>query len=192
MELLFATNNKHKLNEIQHLLGYKIQLLCLDDIQCKDEIPEDYTTLNENASQKAWYIYNKFGVNCFADDTGLEIEYLNNEPGVFSARYAGPDKNSEDNIIKVLKLLKGINHRKARFRTVISLIIEGKETQFEGIVNGTILTEKHGDDGFGYDPIFLPEGYNQSFAEMSLSEKNKISHRAMASQKLVRFLLNEI
>ncbi|OFX27250.1 MAG: non-canonical purine NTP pyrophosphatase [Bacteroidetes bacterium GWA2_31_9b] len=192
MELLFATNNKHKLNEIQHLLGYKIQLLCLDDIQCKDEIPEDYTTLNENASQKAWYIYNKYGVNCFADDTGLEIEYLNNEPGVFSARYAGPDKNSEDNIIKVLKLLKGINHRKARFRTVISLIIEGKETQFEGIVNGTILTEKHGDDGFGYDPIFLPEGYNQSFAEMSLSEKNKISHRAMASQKLVRFLLNEI
>jgi len=192
MELLFATNNKHKLKEIQHLLGHKIKLLCLDDIQCNDEIPEDYTTLNENASQKAWYIYNKYGVNCFADDTGLEIEYLNNEPGVFSARYAGPDKNSEDNIIKVLKLLKGIKQRKARFRTVISLIIDGKETQFEGIVIGTILTEKHGDDGFGYDPIFLPEGYNQSFAEMSLSEKNKISHRAMASQKLVRFLLNEI
>jgi len=192
MELLFATNNKHKLKEIQHLLGHKIKLLCLDDIQCNDEIPEDYTTLDENASQKAWYIYNKYGVNCFADDTGLEIEYLNNEPGVFSARYAGPEKNSEDNIIKVLKLLKGIKLRKARFRTVISLIIEGKETQFEGIVNGNILTEKHGDDGFGYDPIFLPEGYNQSFAEMSLSEKNKISHRAMASQKLVRFLLNEI
>jgi len=192
MELLFATNNKHKLKEIQHLLGHKIKLLCLDDIHCNDEIPEDYHTLEENASQKAWYIYNKYGVNCFADDTGLEIEYLNNEPGVFSARYAGPGKNSEDNIVKVLELLKGIKQRKARFRTVISLLIDGKETQFEGIVNGTILTEKHGDDGFGYDPIFLPEGFNQSFAEMSLSEKNKISHRAMASQKLVRYLLNEI
>lgn len=192
MELVFATNNKHKLKEIQHLLGNEIKLLCLDDINCTDDIPEDYNTLEENASQKAWYIYNKYKINCFADDTGLEIEHLNNEPGVFSARYAGSDKNPEANIIKVLQLLKGVKNRNARFRTVISLITDGKETQFEGIINGTILNKKQGTDGFGYDPIFLPDGFRQSFAEMPLSEKNNISHRAIAAQKLVSYLLKKL
>ena len=190
MELVFATNNKHKLEEIQDLLGDKIKLVSLKDIGCKDEIPEDYDTLEENASQKANYIFNKYNVNCFADDTGLEIEYLNDEPGVLSARYAGDHKSSEDNIRKVLNALNGVENRKARFRTVISLIIDGKEYFFEGIVNGEILTEKFGADGFGYDPIFKPEGNDKSFAQMLLSEKNKISHRGRATQKLVDYLLN--
>ena len=190
MELVFATNNKHKLEEIQHLLGDKIKLVSLKDIGCNDEIPEDYDTLEENASQKANYIFNKYNVNCFADDTGLEIEYLNGEPGVLSARYAGDHKNSEDNIRKVLNALKGVENRKARFRTVISLIIDGNEYFFEGIVDGQILTEKFGADGFGYDPIFKPEGIDKSFAQMPLSDKNKISHRGKATQKFIDYLLN--
>jgi XTP/dITP diphosphohydrolase len=188
MELVFATNNHHKLEEIQALLGNNIHLLSLKDIHCNEEIPEDHFTLEENASQKAWYIFNKYKKNCFADDTGLEVDYLNGNPGVFSARYAGEEKNAQANIEKLLVELAGIKNRKARFRTVISLIVDGKEMQFEGIVNGTILTEKHGSSGFGYDPVFLPEGYSQSFAEMNLSEKNEISHRARAFNKLVNFL----
>lgn len=190
MKLVFATNNKHKLEEVQHLLGNKIHLLSLKDIGCYEDIPEDYDTLEENALQKAQYIYDKFNVNCFADDTGLEIDALNGEPGVLSARYAGEEKNSDNNTKKVLTKLLNTKNRKARFRTVISLIINGEIFSFEGIVNGEILTEKHGNEGFGYDPVFKPTGYNISFAEMSLNEKNKISHRAIATKKLVDFLLN--
>ena len=188
MKLVFATNNRHKLEEIQHLLGSKIKLLSLNDIHCDEEIPEDYFTLEENASQKARYIFDKYKVNCFADDTGLEIDILNGKPGVLSARYAGENKDSQANIDKVLAELYGINNRKARFRTVISLIINGCETQFEGTVDGIILTERHGVSGFGYDPIFLPNGFTQSFAEMNLYDKNKISHRARAINKLVDFI----
>ncbi len=188
MKLVFATNNLNKLKELQNILGEDIELLSLADINCTDEIPEDYETLEENANQKAKHIFDKYNVSCFADDTGLEIEALNNEPGVYSARYAGVDKDSKGNMKKVLLNLKGIENRKARFRTVISLLIEGKETQFEGIVKGNILENERGIDGFGYDPIFEPEGYNISFAEMGMSEKNKISHRGLAVQKLVAYL----
>ena len=188
MKLVFATNNKHKLEELQAILGDQFTLLSLTDIECFDEIPEEQPTLEGNASQKAYYIYDKFGMNCFADDTGLEIKALNGEPGVYSARYAGEDKNSEANMKKVLEKLTKINEREARFRTVISLVIDGEEKQFEGIVNGEILTEKRGDSGFGYDPIFKPEGFDQAFAEMGLEDKNKISHRGRAVQKLVDYL----
>ena len=188
MKLVFATNNKHKLEELQAILGDQFTLLSLKDIECFDEIPEEQPTLEGNARQKAYYIYDKFGMNCFADDTGLEIKALNGEPGVYSARYAGEDKNSEANMKKVLEKLTKINEREARFRTVISLVIDGEEKQFEGIVNGEILTEKRGDSGFGYDPIFKPEGLDQSFAEMGLEDKNKISHRGRAVQKLVDYL----
>jgi len=190
MKLVFATNNNHKLIEVQKLLGESIDLLSLIDINCTDEIPEDHFTLEENAQQKAQYISEKFGLDCFADDTGLEIEALNGEPGVLSARYAGDTKDSEANMKKVLQELEGKTKRKARFRTVISLILDKKEYIFEGVVEGEILTKKTGHDGFGYDPIFKPHGYSDSFAEMSIGEKNKISHRAMATKKLVNFLLN--
>ncbi len=189
MKLVFATNNQHKLSEIQNMLGNEFQVLSLADINCQDEIPEDHETLEENASQKAHYIYEKFGLNCFADDTGLEVAALNNEPGVYSARYAGSSRSSEDNMKKVLQNLEGIDQRSARFRTVISLIVDGEETQFEGIVKGDILIQEKGNDGFGYDPIFQPTSYDVSFAEMSLSEKNKISHRGNAVRKLVEHLL---
>ena len=188
MELVFATNNKHKLEEIQAIVGDHFRLLSLHDISCNEEIPEEQDTLEGNASQKAFFIYNKYGYNCFADDTGLEIEALNGEPGVFSARYAGEAKNPEANIDKVLGKLAKIKNRKARFRTVISLVINGTETQFEGIVDGEILNERQGNSGFGYDPVFLPEGFSQSFAEMSLLEKNRISHRGRAVAKLAAFL----
>jgi XTP/dITP diphosphohydrolase len=190
MDLVFATNNKHKLEEIQQLIGVKINLKSLSDINCSDEIPEDFFTLEENASQKANYIFNKYNMDCFADDTGLEIEALKGDPGVLSARYAGESKDSEANMKKVLEELKGEKNRNARFRTVISLIIDKKEYFFEGIVNGEILEGKTGKDGFGYDPIFMPTGYSESFAEMSIDEKNLISHRAIATKKLVGFLLN--
>lgn len=188
MKLIFATNNPDKLKELQALLGKNIELLSLMDIGCEEEVPENHTTLEENASEKAFYIYKKYKLNCFADDTGLEIEALNNEPGVYSARYAGQEKNFNANIQKVIEKLQGIKNRKARFRTVISLIIEGKEIQFVGIVNGTILKEKKGTEGFGYDSIFQPDGYDKSFGQMSLKEKNKISHRAIAVRKLVDYL----
>ena len=189
MKLVFATNNKHKIHEIKHLLGDAIQLLSLDDIGCKDDVPENQDTLEGNASEKAFYIYNKYCVNCFADDTGLEIEALNGEPGVYSARYAGEERDPEKNMELVLNKLSIIKNRKARFRTVISLVIDGKETQFEGFVNGHILMDKRGNTGFGYDPIFQPDESDLSFAEMSLEEKNRISHRGRAVQKLVEYLI---
>ena len=188
MKLVFATNNKHKLQEIQHLLNDSIELLCLDDINCNDDIPEDQDTLEGNASQKAFYIYNKYGVSCFADDTGLEVEALNGAPGVYSARYAGAERSSENNMSLVLEQMHEIKNRKARFRTVISLVIDGRELQFEGIVDGHILYERRGTTGFGYDPIFQPIESDRSFAEMSMDEKNKISHRGRAVQKLVEHL----
>lgn len=188
MKLVFATNNQHKVDEVQKMLPEAIQLLTLSQVNINEEIPEDYPTLEGNALQKARYIYEKYGHSCFADDTGLEIAALNNEPGVYSARYAGEQKNSEDNIDKVLANLGTTANRKACFRTVIALIIEGKEYLFEGRVDGDILTERHGDKGFGYDPIFRPEGFAESFAQMPLDAKNAISHRGRAVAKLVDFL----
>lgn len=188
MKLVFSTNNKHKLQELQEILGSNFTLLSLNDIGCEEEIPEEQPTLEGNASQKAFYIYNNYGYDCFSDDTGLEIEALNGEPGVFSARYAGEEKSAEANMEKVLVKLSKINNRKARFRTVISLVINGEEKQFEGVVEGEILKEKRGASGFGYDPIFRPLGFENSFAEMELSDKNKISHRGRAVEKLVQFL----
>ncbi|MEI6696521.1 MAG: non-canonical purine NTP diphosphatase [Bacteroidota bacterium] len=188
MELVFATNNLHKIKEISPLIQNNFHLLSLSDLNFFDEIPETQDSLEGNASQKAETIFNKFGKNCFADDTGLEIEALDGEPGVYSARYAGEGCSFQDNIDKVLQKMQGISNRKARFRTVISLILDGKEYFFEGCVNGKILTEKHGNDGFGYDPIFMPDGFSISFAEMTLEQKNQISHRSLAVGKLVAFL----
>ncbi|MGQ0828877.1 MAG: non-canonical purine NTP diphosphatase [Bacteroidota bacterium] len=189
MKLVFATANKNKVIEIQQLLPHEIQLLGLKDINCTEEIPEIQPTIEENASQKAFYVYEKYHLNCFADDTGLEIEALNDRPGVLSARYAGKNKNAEDNMNKILAEMHGVSNRKARFKTVISLVMGGKENRFEGVVNGMILAEKRGDKGFGYDPIFVPDtAQGRSFAEMELSEKNKISHRAIAVTKLIKYL----
>ena len=190
MKLVFATGNKNKAKEIQLLIPDSIQILSLNDIHCEEEIPETQATIEGNASQKAFYVYEKYQYNCFADDTGLEIEALDGQPGVLSARYAGEAKNANDNMDKVLLEMKELDNRKARFKTVISLVINGKELQFEGVVSGTILTEKRGNSGFGYDPIFLPEGSNKSFAEMELQEKNRNSHRAIAINKLVAYLAN--
>lgn len=184
-ELVFATNNPHKLKEIREIIGDHFRVLSLADIGCSEEITEDASTIEGNASLKSWYIWNKYKKDCFADDTGLEIDALDGKPGVKSARYAGEDCNPENNIIKVLQELTGMADRKARFKTVISLIINGHETQFEGTVEGVILHEKRGKDGFGYDPVFLPDGYAQSFAEMTSEEKNRISHRARATRKLI-------
>jgi len=189
MKLVFATNNHHKLQEISHLLNSSIELLSLNDINCNDEIPENQETLEGNAAEKSFYIYNKYGFNCFADDTGLEIDALNGEPGVYSARYAGDERSAENNMNLVLEKLAKIKNRKARFRTVISLVIDGREIQFEGIVDGLILEEKRGKTGFGYDPIFQPEDSYLSFAEMPMEEKSKISHRGRAVQKLVEYLI---
>jgi XTP/dITP diphosphohydrolase len=188
MKLVFATNNNHKLTEVKELLGNQFQILSLKDIGCNEDIPETSATLDGNASQKAHYVYEKYGVNCFADDTGLEVEALNMKPGVYSARYAGPQKDDRDNLNKLLSSLDKINLRKARFRTVVSLIIDGKEDLFEGIVNGEILLAPQGEKGFGYDPVFSPDGFDQSFAEMNLSEKNSISHRGRAIAKLNQHL----
>ena len=187
-ELVFVTNNRHKLKEISSIIGDKITILGLSDIGCNDEIEENADTIEGNASLKSRYIWEKTGRNCFADDTGLLIDALEGRPGVKSARYAGDDCIPENNIRKVLKELEGIGDRKARFKTVISLIIDGREIQFDGIVEGTIIQEKRGTDGFGYDPVFLPDGYDQTFAEMEADEKNRISHRARASQKLIDYL----
>lgn len=188
IQLVFATHNLHKLEEISNLTGSSIILQSLDDIGCNEDIPETAETLEGNASKKSLYIFNMYRKNCFADDTGLEVEALGGKPGVFSARYAGPENDPEKNIIKLLSELNNQKHRSAQFRTVISLIIEGKEYLFEGVVKGKILNEKHGVKGFGYDPVFQPEGYDKSFAEMSLDEKNRISHRALAMEKLISFL----
>jgi XTP/dITP diphosphohydrolase len=188
MKLVFATNNQHKLQEIKQLLGNSFELLNLNDIRCDEEIPENQDTIEGNAAEKSFYIFNKYGYDCFADDTGLEIDALNGEPGVYSARYAGEEKSSEKNIELVLQKLAKIKNRKARFKTVISLVIDGHEIQFEGIVSGQILEVKRGKTGFGYDPIFKPDESPLSFAEMTMEEKGKISHRGRAVQKLVEYL----
>ena len=190
--LVFVTNNPHKLEEVKDIIEdenlYSFKLISLGEIGCAEEIEETSSTLEGNASQKANYIYNKYGVDCFADDTGLEVEALNGEPGVYSARYAGEEKDADKNMNKVLgRLSKSIN-KKARFRTVISLIINGEEKIFEGIVNGVIINEKRGKQGFGYDPVFLPEGYTQTLAEMPLELKNKISHRFHAVRRMIAYL----
>lgn len=188
MKLIFATQNQNKVNELKLLMPKHIELLSLKEINCEDDIPETADNLEGNASQKSAYVVNKFNVNCFADDTGLEIEALNNEPGVFSARYAGEQKDSNDNMNLVLKNLENKTNRNARFRTAISLVIDGQEHIFEGEAKGEIIEQKCGVDGFGYDPIFKPEGYDITFAEMSMSDKNKISHRGKAVRKLVDYL----
>lgn len=187
-KLIFSTNNEHKLEEVKAILEPYYQILSLKDIGDETDIPETGDTLEENAIIKADYLWNKYHVNCFADDTGLEVEALDNAPGVYSARYAGEHKSSTDNVIKLLKELENKDSRKARFRTVIALIIDGKRYLFEGKVEGTIATAPHGDSGFGYDPVFIPEGYEKTFAEMSLADKNAMSHRARAVQELTLFL----
>lgn len=189
-KLVFATNNAHKLEEIRAILGDKVEILSLNDINCHADIPETADTLQGNAALKAQYIYENYSLDCFADDTGLEVEALNGAPGIYSARYAdGEGHDSEANMKKLLSEMQDKENRKARFRTVICLIEDGKEHFFEGIVNGSIIRERKGGAGFGYDPIFMPDGYSETFAEMGNDEKNKISHRARAVQKLCEYLL---
>ena len=190
-KFVFATNNAHKLEEVTAILGKDIELLSMKDIDCNVDIPETADTLEGNALLKARYIFEHYHSDCFADDTGLEVEALNGAPGVYSARYAGDAHDSEANMQKLLKEMEGVENRKARFRTVFALIINGKEHLFEGIVKGEIIKNRKGTSGFGYDPVFVPEGHTQTFAEMGNELKNKISHRAMATQKLCRFLLME-
>lgn len=187
LKLVFATNNKNKLKEVQAMLT-NFEIVSLADINCFDDIPETADTLEGNAILKANYITKKFGYNCFADDTGLEVEALNNAPGVYSARYAGEENNAEANMKKLLQELGDNNNRKAQFRTAVALNINQKQFIFEGICKGSILTTKQGDSGFGYDPIFMPNGFDTSFAEMDMKEKGAISHRGKAIQKLVTFL----
>jgi XTP/dITP diphosphohydrolase len=188
MKLVFATNNKHKLQEVRDIVGDRVEVLSLADINCYDDIPETADTLQGNALIKARHIYAKYGLDCFADDTGLEVEALGGAPGVYSARYAGDECNSEANMQKLLQNLTGETNRNAQFRTVIALIIRGEEKLFNGIVKGTIATEKKGDSGFGYDPIFIPEGHSESFAQMSSEMKNSMSHRFRATQQLGDYL----
>lgn len=188
MKLVFATNNQHKLKEIRSALPGSFEIISLQELGFSEDIPEPFETLEENASAKSWYIYNRFGFNCFADDTGLEINALNKAPGVYSARYAGPGCSFKDNVSKVMKEMQHVHERSASFRTIISLILEGKEYRFEGRVDGRILMEEQGNEGFGYDPVFAADGYTKSFAELTLEEKNKISHRGKAVEKLVSFL----
>lgn len=187
-KFVFATNNAHKLEEVTAILKNKIELLSLNDINCHVDIPETADTLEGNALLKAQYIYENYHLDCFADDTGLEVEALNGAPGVYSARYAGDAHNAEANMKKLLHDLEGVENRKAQFRTVFALIIDGKKHLFEGIIKGEITKSRHGASGFGYDPIFIPEGYTQTFAEMGNELKNKISHRALGVNKLCKFL----
>lgn len=192
MHLLFASQNKHKLEEIKPLLPAMVQLLSLADVNYFDEIPETAPTLQGNALQKAEFIFAKFKTPCFADDTGLEIEALGGRPGVYSARYAGENKSADDNIEKVLSELKGVENRSAVFKTVIALVgVRDKPLFFEGIVKGSITKDKRGTNGFGYDPVFMPEGYSITFAQMSLEEKNKLSHRSRAVKKFAEWLGNK-
>lgn len=188
MKLVFATNNLNKLKEVESLTPNHIKLLSLKDIGCIEDIPETQATIKGNAKQKAEYLKEHYGYDCFADDTGLEVESLNGEPGVFSARYAGPQRNAEDNTNKLLAELKDKPNRKAQFKTVIALHLKGKLHTFTGICKGEITEEKFGEGGFGYDPIFKPDGYDKTFAEMSLEEKNKIGHRGNAVAQLIEFL----
>lgn len=187
--LVFATNNKHKLQEVSEILGEQIKILTLKDIQCEEEIPETSDTIQGNAHQKANYIYTKYQVDCFADDTGLEVEALDGAPGVYSARYAGTAHDSQANRQKLLNEMRDKENRNAQFRTAILLILDGKKHLFEGTVKGTITHTEKGADGFGYDSIFIPEGYDKTFAELGEEIKNKISHRAKAVKKLAKFLL---
>lgn len=187
---VFATNNPHKLEEVRHAAGHKIQIKSLAEAGCTDELPETGDTLEANARQKAEYIFHKLGIPCFADDSGLEVEALNGEPGVHSAHYAGPQRSSTENIELLLSRMQNISNRKARFRCVIALAEPAGVQLFEGILHGEIANEPRGNEGFGYDPIFIPEGYTRTLAEMSLEEKNQISHRATAVRKLVGHLLS--
>ena len=190
LQLVFATNNRHKLEEVSAKINGEIQLLTLEDIGCNEDIEETGLTFEENASIKSRYVYDNYQLNCFGDDSGLIIDALNGEPGIYSARYAGEHGNHAANIKKVLKNLEGIENRKARFKSVISLIWNEDEHFFEGIVEGTISKQPTGTEGFGYDPIFRPEGYDITFSEMSLEKKNQFSHRALAVEKLIKFLNN--
>ena len=187
-KFVFATNNTHKLEEVTAILGNKVELLSMKDIHCHADIPETADTLEGNALLKARYIFENYQLDCFADDTGLEVEALNGAPGVYSARYAGDAHNSEANMKKLLQDMEDMENRKAQFRTVFALIVNGKEHLFEGIVKGEITKHRHGTSGFGYDPVFIPEGYTQTYAEMGNELKNKISHRALATNKLCNFL----
>lgn len=187
IKLVFATNNKHKLEEVRAILADYIEVVSLKDIGCFDDIPETAQTLEGNAMIKARYVKEHYGFDCFADDTGLEVEELGGKPGVYSARYAGLNHDSNANMQKLLSEMEGIANRRARFRTVIALIIKGKEYEFEGVVNGVIAETPSGGSGFGYDPVFVPDGYQQSFAEMEAEEKNRISHRANALKNLKKF-----
>lgn len=188
-KLVFATNNAHKLDEVRAILGDKVEVLSLNDIHCHADIPETAETLEGNAALKAEYIYRNYGLDCFADDTGLEVEALEGAPGVYSARYAGGEgHDSEANMRKLLAEMEGKENRKAQFRTAICLIEGGEKHLFEGIVKGEIIAEKRGGSGFGYDPVFVPEGYTETFAEMGSEEKNRISHRARATQALCAYL----
>lgn len=189
IKLIFATNNKHKLSEVQSIFGENYLILGLQDINCDYDIPETETTLEGNALLKARYVWDNYKVACFADDTGLEVKALNNAPGVYSARYAGEQKSSEDNVIKLLHELERVETRKARFRTSVAYIKDGKEYLFDGIIEGSIIRERRGSSGFGYDPVFMPNGYTQTFAELGDDVKNKISHRALAINKLHDFLI---
>jgi XTP/dITP diphosphohydrolase len=205
MRIVFATNNQHKLSEIRQILGSRVEVLSLKDIGCYADIPETGSTLEENALQKAQYVYDNYHIDCFADDTGLEVDALGGAPGVYSARYAaigpigpispispiGPTHDSEANMARLLHELGENNNRSARFRTVIALIQQGEVHEFEGIVNGQIIRERRGGEGFGYDPIFQPDGYDQTFAELGIEIKNQISHRARATAKLAEYLLKE-
>ena len=188
MTLIFATHNQHKADEIRAVLDPAVRIITLAEAGFSEEIPEPFDTLEENASVKSRTIYTRTGQDCFSEDTGLETEALHGEPGVKSARYAGENRSFEANIDKLLARLEGQENRKARFRTVISLLIDGKETRFEGVCEGRILTERRGNQGFGYDPVFVPDGETRSFGEMSLEEKNRYSHRKKATEKLVTFL----
>jgi len=188
MQLVFATNNLNKLKEVQSLIPEHIKLLSLKDIGCFEDIPETQSTIEGNAIQKAEYIKENYGYDCFADDTGLEVESLNNEPGVFSARYAGPQRDANDNMDKLLDKLEGKQNRDAQFKTVIALHLNNKLETFTGICKGEITSLKQGSKGFGYDPIFKAEGYDQTFAEISIEEKNRIGHRGKAINQLVQFL----
>ncbi len=191
MELVFASSNEHKITEIRAIVGTDIVLKSLNDIACFDDIPETGSTFAENAGQKSRYIFDRYACNCFADDSGLEIDALNGEPGVYSARYSG-NRDFQENMQLVLDRLEGHKNRIARFKTVISLILNGKEQLFEGSIEGKITLKRSGSKGFGYDPIFQPDGYKISFAEMNPTEKNGISHRAIAIKKLITFLKTQI
>jgi len=190
MKLIFASNNQHKIEELKAFAGNEIEIVSLKEAGIDIDIPEPHDTLEENASEKSWTIYKLTGNDCFSEDTGLEIEALNGEPGVKSARYAGEGRSFKDNIEKVLNKLANKQNKNARFRAVISLIIDGNEIQFEGICSGIIIDDPKGTEGFGYDPIFIPEGSKRSFAEMSIEEKNQFNHRTKAAAKLVAFLQN--